>query len=93
MCWKPDDVDLRDPLIEDELPFHHDGRPVAAGEALLEIVGGHDHRAGAVSQPFQHFGEHPGGMLVESGVGLVEQQQFRIVQQSPRHRETLLHAP
>ena len=67
-------VDLRDPLIEDELPVYQDGRPVAAGEALLEVVRGHDHRTVAVPQPFQYFGKHPGSVLVESGVGLVEQE-------------------
>ena len=39
----------------------------------------------AVPQALQDLGQDPGGVLIESGVGLVEQQQLGIVEQRPRN--------
>jgi hypothetical protein len=43
------------------------------------------------ARPQDHI-EHGGGFLIEAGVGLVEQEHLRIMQDRPADRQALLHA-
>src|SRR3990172_6629265 len=58
-----------------------------------QIVRGHHDRAPGGRGGPQQIIQQLAGLLIEAGVGLVEEQYLRFVQQGARQRETLLHPP
>ena len=70
-----------------------DQRPVGEAEAAVDVVGGHEHGAAAVAKRPKQFLELLGGLAVETGERLVEQQHRRLVEQRASDSEPLRHAP
>ena len=69
---------------------HHD--VVCESLGLREQVGAHHHRASLVGEVADQLQHRVGGLGVEPGSRLVEQQQLGVVQHGPGEREAGLHA-
>ncbi len=64
------------------------GKVFGAGQ----VVGGHHHGASLRGDGAQDLVQHGGGVLVESGVGFVEEDHVRVVEHGAADGEALLHA-
>ena len=57
-----------------------------------QVVRSHHHRAPAPGHLAQHVIQHLAGVLIQTGVGFIQQQHMRVVQHGAPNRQALLHA-
>jgi hypothetical protein len=71
--------------------IHHD-EAIAQLFGLVHVVSGDDQRDALTLQPVEPFPEQVSRLGVESGRGLVEDQDLWSIDESPRDRQAALHA-
>ena len=77
----------------DDLAFVHDHQPVAELLGLVHVVGGDDQCHPFLLEAIEPIPEKVAGLGIESGGGLVEDQDLRPVDQTAGNRQPTLHAP
>ena len=73
---------------------HTAGDNIEPGGQFLgagQIMGGHHHCASVGGDRLQYLIQHGRGILVEAGVGLIEEHHIRVMQHGPADGEPLLH--
>jgi hypothetical protein len=70
-----------------------DGHPVRQPDPLGQLVGHQDHAAPAIPELLKDVPEEAGGVEVEPGEGLVQEDQGRIVEEGPGQGQALPHPP
>ena len=78
-------------LRHDGAMIHHD-EAIAQLFGLVHVVSGDDQRDALTLQPVEPFPEQVSRLGVESGRGLVEDQDLWSIDESPRDRQAALHA-
>src|SRR5680860_1312192 len=72
--------------------IHLDGHLITHLQALLEIVGGEHESTFPRMQGIQDLSQHPGSVLIQPCIGLIQEQDVRIMEKSSSDRQPLLHA-
>ena len=79
-------------LLISQAPPDQDRHTPGQLEPLLQFMGSQEHRTAAQRQLLQHPCEAGSGLRIEAGIGLIQQQNGRLVQYGPGNAQAL-HLP